>query len=103
LNAAAFAYPAPFTAGTLGRNTLTGPGIVWAQASLSKSWILRERLKFTARWDCNNPYKAINLSDPNRTYNIATLSSFGRFTGTRGSFSDVGGRLNNLLVGRFEW
>ena len=34
LNAAAFAYPAPFTPGTLGRNTLTSPGIIWAQTSL---------------------------------------------------------------------
>ncbi|MBI2685649.1 MAG: TonB-dependent receptor [Acidobacteria bacterium] len=103
LNAAAFAYPAPFTAGTLGRNTLTGPGIVWAQASLSKTWVVRERLRFTARWDCNNPYKHINLGDPGRVYNITNLSTFGRFTGARGSFSDVGGRLNNLIVGRFEW
>lgn len=103
LNAAAFAYPAPFTAGSLGRNTLTGPGIVWAQASLSKTWVVRERLRFTARWDCNNPYKHINLGDPNRSYNLSTLNTFGKFTGARGSFSDVGGRLNNLLVGRFEW
>jgi hypothetical protein len=28
LNPAAFACPAPFTAGTMGRNTRTGPGIV---------------------------------------------------------------------------
>ncbi|HEU0119634.1 MAG TPA: carboxypeptidase regulatory-like domain-containing protein [Bryobacteraceae bacterium] len=103
LNAAAFAYPDPFTPGTLGRNTLTGPGMVWGQASLSKSWVVKERLKFTARWDCNNPYKHINLGDPNRVYNATTLNTFGRFTGTRGSFSDVGGRLNNVLVGRFEW
>ena len=103
LNPAAFAYPAPFTAGTLGRNTLTGPGIVWAQASLSKTWKFKENLRFTARWDCNNPYKHINLSDPNRVYNSANIATFGKFTGARGSFSDVGGRLNNLLVGRFEW
>jgi hypothetical protein len=64
---------------------------------------VKERYRFTARWDCNNPYKHINLSDPNRVYNTATLNTFGRFTGARGSFSDVGGRLNNLLVGRFEW
>lgn len=103
LNAAAFAYPAPFTVGTLGRNTLTGPGIIWGQASLSKTWTIKERYRFTARWDCNNPYKRINLSDPIRVYNSATLNTFGRFTGARGSFSDVGGRLNNLIVGRFEW
>jgi hypothetical protein len=103
LNAAAFAYPAPFTAGTLGRNTLTSPGLVWAQTSLSKAWRLRERLKFEIRWDFNNPYKRIEFSDPNRVYNVATLSTFGRMTGTRGSFSDVGGRTYSTLVGRIEW
>jgi hypothetical protein len=103
LNAAAFAYPAPFTAGTLGRNTLTSPGLVWAQTSLSKSWKLRERMKFEVRWDFNNPYKRIEFSDPNRVYNVSTLSTFGRFTGTRGSFSDVGGRTYSTLVGRIEW
>lgn len=103
LNAAAFAYPAAFTPGTLGRNTLTAPGIIWGQASLSKTWRVKENLRFTARWDCNNPYKHINLGNPNSSYNASTLNTFGRFTGTRGSFSDVGGRLNNLIVGRFEW
>jgi hypothetical protein len=103
LNAAAFAYPAPFTLGTLGRDTLTSPGIVWAQTSLSKTWRLRERMRFEVRWDLNNPYKHINFSDPNRTFNVATLNTFGRFTGTRGGFSDVGSRTHSILVGRIEW
>ncbi|MGI8991308.1 MAG: carboxypeptidase regulatory-like domain-containing protein [Bryobacteraceae bacterium] len=103
LNAAAFAYPAPFTSGTLGRNTLTSPGLIWAQTSLSKTWTVRERFRVIARWDFNNPYKHINLSDPNRVYNVSTLNTFGRFTGTRGSFSDVGSRTHSVLVGRIEW
>ena len=103
LNAAAFAYPAPFTLGTLGRNTLTSPGLVWAQSSLSKTFKFRERLRFQIRADLNNPYKRINFTDPNRVYNVATLSTFGRMTGTRGSFSDVGSRTHWILVGRVEW
>jgi hypothetical protein len=103
LNAAAFAYPAPFTPGTLGRNTLTAPGLVWAQTSLSKTWRVGERMRFQIRWDLNNPYKRINFSDPNRVFNVASLSTFGRFTGTRGSFSDVGSRTHSILVGRIEW
>jgi hypothetical protein len=47
LNASAFAYPAPFNAGTLGRNTLTGPGLVWAQTSLSKTFKFRERMRLS--------------------------------------------------------
>jgi hypothetical protein len=103
LNAAAFAYPAPFTPGTLGRNTLTSPGLVWAQTSLSKAFRIRERMKFEIRWDLNIPYKRFNFSDPNRTYKAATLATFGRMTGTRGSFSDVGSRTHSILVGRLEW
>jgi len=103
LNPAAFAYPAPFTPGTLGRNTLTSPGVVWAQASTSKTFKWGEKMRFQIRADVSNPYKHINLSDPNRVYNLATLSTFGRFTGTRGGFSDVGSRLFWNLVGRIEW
>jgi hypothetical protein len=103
LNPAAFAYPAPFTPGTLGRNTLTAPGLVWAQTALSKSWTLWERVKFQVRWDLNNPYKHINFTEPNRAYNAATLNTFGRMTGTRGSFSDVGSRTHSVIVGRLEW
>jgi hypothetical protein len=103
LNAAAFAYPAPFTAGTLGRNTLTSPGMIWAQTSLSKWWKIGERLRFQIRWDLNNPYKRINFSDPSRSYNVANLGTFGRFTGTRGSFSDIGSRTHSIIVGRIEW
>src|SRR5260370_16936106 len=70
LNAAAFAYPAPFMIGTLGRNTLTSPGIIWAQTSLSKPWALKERARFQIRWAFNNPYHHINFSDPTRLYNV---------------------------------
>ena len=105
LNPAAFAYPAPFTPGTLGRNTLTAPGLVWAQTSLSKTWKFRERLRFQIRWDLNNPYKRINFPEPNRVYNVATLSTFGRYNpgATRGGFSDIGSRTHSIIVGRIEW
>ena len=76
---------------------------MWAQTSLSKTFAFRERLRFQIRADLSNPYKRINFSDTNRVYNAATLSTFGRVTGTRGSFSDIGGRTNGLLVGRIEW
>jgi len=60
-------------------------------------------MHFEVRQDLNNPYKHINFSDPNRSYNVATLGTFGRFTGTRGSSSDVGSRTHSILVGRIEW
>ena len=74
---------------------------MWAQTSLWETWKFRERMRLQIRWDLNNPHKHINFGDPNRVNNVANRSTFGRFTGTRGSFSDVGGRL--IIVGRIEW
>ena len=104
LNINGFSYPAPYTVGTLGRNTLEAPGIIWAQMSVQKSWMIRERIKFTLRGDINNPYKYHNFNPPNSTYNKTDPSNFGTFTGTRGSFSDIGtGRWHAIMVFRLEW
>ncbi len=99
-----FRYPDSFTVGTLGRNTLEGPGIVWGQASLAKEWPIRERLKFSLRLDVNNPYKYHSFNPPNSTYNATDPSNFGTFNGTRGSFSDIGtGRWHGIMVFRVMW
>lgn len=103
LNPEAFAYPTNFTAGSLGRNTLEAPGMIWMQTSLSKEFPIYERLKFIIRWDMNNPYKRNNFTEPGRSYNVGALGPFGRFTGDRGSFGDIGGRLHSFLVARLEW
>jgi hypothetical protein len=104
LNINGFAYPASYTPGTLGRNTMQGPGIVWGQASLSKEWPIFERVRFNLRFDVNNVYKYHNFNAPNSTYNASDPSSFGTFNGTRGSFSDVGtGRWHGIMVFRVMW
>lgn len=100
----AFAYPASFTPGTLGRNTLQAPGLVWMQSSLSKEWPLFERFRFILRFDANNPYKYHNFNAPNSTFNNTAGNLFGTFTGTRGSFSDIGtGRWHGIAVLRVEF
>ena len=99
-----FAYPAAYTVGSLGRNTLQAPGIIWSQSSLQKSWQIIERLRFTLRADFNNPYKYHNFNPPNSAFNRTDQSSFGTFTGTRGSFSDIGtGRWHAIMVFRLQW
>ncbi len=104
LNINGFSYPLPYTIGTLGRNALQAPGIIWAQMSVQKSWRILEKMKFTLRADVNNPYKYHNFNPPNSTYNKTDPSSFGTFTGTRGSFSDIGtGRWHAIMVFRLEW
>ena len=78
LNAAAFAYPAAFTAGTMGRNVVEAPGLTWPQFSLSKQWSFFERARFILRWDMNNPFKSPNYGGPDSTYNLQNLANFGR-------------------------
>jgi hypothetical protein len=98
----AFAYPAAFTPGTLGRNTFESPGMRWTQVSLSKEFRITERSKFELRWDVNNLTKEPQFADPNAVFNLTNRANFGTFNGTRGSFSDIGtGRMHHLLVGRF--
>jgi hypothetical protein len=98
----AFAYPAAFTTGTLGRNTFEGPGLRWTQVSLSKEFKITERARFELRWDVNNLTKEPQFGDPNTAFNLTNRANFGNFSGTRGSFSDIGtGRMHHLLCGRF--
>ncbi|MGH9632718.1 MAG: hypothetical protein ACRD7E_30805, partial [Bryobacteraceae bacterium] len=105
LNQDAFAYPAAFTPGTMGRNVIEAPGLTWPQFSLSKQWSILERLRFILRWDMNNPFKSPNYNAPNAIFNRQNLGDFGRVgTSTRGGFSDIGtGSPNHLLVLRLEW
>lgn len=104
LNFDAFQYPASFTPGTLGRNTLEAPGIIWAQSSLSKSWMFFERLRFNLRFDANNITKYHSFAPPNSQFNTLDRSAFGTFNGTRGSFSDIGtGRWHGIIVLRLDW
>jgi hypothetical protein len=106
LDASAFAYPASFTAGSMGRNVVEGPGINWPQISLSKEWPIYENLRFILRWDANNfPFKSPSYGIPNSAYNTSNLQNFGRIgTAVRGGFSDIGtANANHLLVLRLEW
>jgi hypothetical protein len=99
-----FAYPAAYQIGTLGRNTLEGPGVVWPQTSVQKTWQIKESLAFTLRGDVNNVFKYHNFNPPNSTYNRTDPSNFGTIQGTRGSFSDIGtGRWHTIIVGRLQW
>ena len=96
----AFAYPAAFTAGNSGRNIYTGPGNLWHQVSISKTFTVRERFKGTLRYDVNNPFKYYFFSNPTSTVDLrpANQVNFGKITGNQGSFSGLGGRLYQQLM-----
>jgi hypothetical protein len=94
-----FRYPDSFTAGTLGCNTLEPPASFGVRTRSPKAWQIYERLRFTLRFDVNNPYKYHSFDPPNSTFNSTDPSSFGTFNGTRGSFSDIGaGRWHGIMV-----
>jgi Carboxypeptidase regulatory-like domain len=100
LNINAFAYPAAFTVGTLGRNTYEAPGMVWMQFSLFKSFTIRERFKFTLRADGNNfPYANWQLTAPNSAYNLSSALTFGRFTAERGTYAGIGNQRPHVVLG----
>jgi len=103
LRPAAFAYPAAYTPGSLGRNTFRGPTLYWPQISMAKEWKIRERARFSLRWDMNNPFKRPQFSRPGSTYDARNLGAFGRFTGELGNFGEIGSRCHSILVFRLEW
>jgi hypothetical protein len=99
----AFAYPREFTPGGSGRNILTGPGMLWHQASLSKTFVVRERLRGSIRWDINNPFKRYFFSPPNATVDFRNPQAFGKITSNQGSFSGLGGRLYQQIILKLEF
>ena len=99
-NISAFAYPDSYTIGSLGARVLQAPGILWMQCFATKSWkVLDERLKLSLRLDGHNlPWKHPNLAAPNTTYNLNSVTSWARFTGVLGDFSNFGTGQANVQV-----
>jgi hypothetical protein len=99
----AFARPASFTPGQLGRNAIQGPGKAWWQVSVSKTIPIGERFKGMLRLDMNNPIKKYFFSLPTRNLNFSNTRNFGKITGNQGSFSGIGGRLYMHMIFRLEF
>jgi len=101
----AFAYPAAYTAGNSGRNILTGPGNLWHQISISKTFTFKERFKGTMRYDINNPFKYYFFSNPSNSVDLraANRVNFGQISGNQGSFSGLGGRTYQQIVLKIEF
>jgi hypothetical protein len=79
-NTAAFTANAPGTFGTLGRNTMVGPGYADLDLSVFKSFPMpyseRHRVEFRA--ECFNSLNRVNLGNPSTSF---SSSLFGRITG----------------------
>jgi hypothetical protein len=68
-NPAAFATPAAFTFGNVGRNTVYGPGMQTLDLALARSFELTERAKFQFRAEFFNALNHTNLGTPDRFVN----------------------------------
>lgn len=88
----AFALPAQYTFGDLGRNTLYRPGLVNLDFSVFKDFPIKERLKFQFRAEMFNFFNHPNFANPGNTFGT---SSFGNITSTVTDNRDIqfGGKL----------
>jgi len=100
-NISAFANPAAFTAGSLGRNTINGPGLNWTQTSLAKNVVIKEKYTFQVRYDINNVFKQPNFVNPSSAVNLKNPSLFGKPTATTGGWCCEGGQFVSTLVLKF--
>jgi hypothetical protein len=68
-NPAAFATPAAFTFGNVGRNTVYGPGMQTLDLALQREFAVTEKVKFQFRAEFFNALNRVNLGTPNRFVN----------------------------------
>src|SRR5690349_7632778 len=68
-NPAAFATPAAFTFGNVGRNTIYGPGRQTLDLALQREFSITEQIKFQIRAEAFNALNHTNLGTPGRFVN----------------------------------
>jgi outer membrane receptor protein involved in Fe transport len=79
-NTTAFSTPATFAFGTVGRNTIEGPGLMVIDAMLAKTTQLTERIGLQFRAEVFNLANHPNFGQPGRQVNT---TQFGTITGQR--------------------
>jgi Carboxypeptidase regulatory-like domain len=82
INPAAFAISAPGHFGSCGPRNLHGPGLENVDLSLFKNFVIREAIRIQFRGEFFNALNHANFTNPNASFNPASLGSFGRVFGT---------------------
>jgi hypothetical protein len=92
-NPAAFAVPAAFAFGNVGRNSIYGPGLQTLDLALDREFGITERVKFHLRTEFFNALNHTNLGTPNRFVNTP---QFGTITeaATPGREIQIGARIS---------
>ncbi len=75
-----FPRPTPGANGSLGRNTVRGPGFVQTDLQLAKTFAITERVKAKLQMDGFNSFNRVNLNNPVLDLNN---NNFGRSTSAR--------------------
>jgi hypothetical protein len=81
MNPASYAFPAPYTYGNLGRNTLIGPGYFQTDFGGYKNFNITERINMQFRAEIFNITNRVNYSNPSGDLNSA---QFGVISGLNG-------------------
>lgn len=102
LNVSCFAAPGAFTPGNAGRNIVTGPGIIYSQASASKNFAFKERYSVQFRFDFQNPFHNWGFSNPSTQVDFKNPQLFGKISGDQTTASFDGEPLMNLTL-KFSW
>jgi hypothetical protein len=97
-----FAAPAAFTPGNAGRNIVTGPGIMYSQASAKKNFAFKERWNLQLRFDFQNPFHNWGFNNPSNQVDFKNPQLFGKITGDQTTASFAGQPLMNLML-RLSW
>lgn len=92
-NAAAFATPAAFTFGNVGRNSVYGPPLQTLDLALERTFTLTEKLRFQFRGEAFNALNKVNLGTPNRFVNTPQFSTI-TMAMTPGREIQLGARLS---------
>ena len=75
IDSAAFAAPAPYTFGDVGRNSVYGPGLQTMDLSAQRTIPLPKQASFQVRGDFFNAFNHTNLGSPNRFVNTPQFGS----------------------------
>ena len=71
----AFATPAAYTFGNVGRNTVYGPGMQTMDLAMTRSFALVERVRLDMRAEAYNALNHSNWGTPNRFVNTPQFGS----------------------------
>jgi len=94
----AWQMPAPYTWGTEKTNSLFGPGIFTADATLRKSFSLHEQIKVNFEVDARNLFNHVNLANPGNN-SIDGGNSAGQITDIVGGATSSLGGMRQLEFG----